>query len=82
MLGGPDLGSAVSTLVVRALPHDKAGAPDYWLRRVHVITLAEVFTNFQHDEVLASIYDAWLEGAVVIRKRQMRGTSGGRRPRK
>ena len=70
---GPDFENAVSTVVVRALPSDRAGAPKYWLRQVCVITLAEVLCNFKDDAPFAEIYDAWLEGAAVIRKRCPRG---------
>ena len=74
--GGPDLDNAVSTLVVRALPSKRAGAPAYWLRKVYVIGLAEVFYNYQHDAEFAEIYEMWLEGVVVIRKRGTRGVVG------
>ena len=78
--GGPDLDNAVSTLVARAFPSSRAGAPKYWLRRVHVITLAEVFDNYKNDWGFETIYDAWREGRVVIKKRAaMRGCAGGRR---
>jgi hypothetical protein len=79
--GRPDLNNAVSTLVVRGVASNQVGASLYWLRRVHVITLPEVYSNYQHDETFDTIYAAWLEGAVVFRKRAMRGTAGGRRKR-
>jgi len=79
--GRPDLNNAVSTLVVRGVASNQVGASLYWLRRVHVITLPEVYSNYQHDETFDVIYAAWLEGAVVFRKRAMRGTAGGRRKR-
>jgi hypothetical protein len=74
--GRPDLNNAVSTLVVRGVASNQVGASLYWLRRVHVITLPEVYSNYQHDETFDTIYAAWLEGAVVFRKRAMRGTAG------
>ena len=77
--GGPDLNNAVSTLVVRALPSTSSDAPQYWLRKVKIITLAEVFYYFQHDETFQRIYEVWLEGRVVIRKRATRGSPGGKR---
>jgi hypothetical protein len=80
--GRPDLDNAVSTLVVRGCSSSEVGASLYWLRRVRVITLAEVFSNYQHDETFDNIYAAWLEGAVVFRKRTMRGTAGGSRKRR
>ena len=74
--GKPDLNNAVSTVVVRALPGKREGAPDYWLRSVRVITLAEVFANYQHDMGFGIMYDTWLEGELVIRGRPVRGASG------
>ena len=79
--GEPDFDNAVSTLVVRALPRSRAEAPKYWFRKVRVITLSEVFCNYQHDADFQQIYDAWLEGAVVIRKHRTRGVAGGKRRR-
>jgi hypothetical protein len=79
--GRPDFNNAVSTLVVRGFSSSQVGASLYWLRRVRVISLAEVFWNYQHDETFDTIYAAWLEGAVVFRKRAMRGTAGGSRKR-
>ena len=80
--GGPDLDNAVSTLVVRAHESSRAGAPKYWVRKVRVISLPEVFYNYQHDVDFEDIYSMWHEGAVVTRKRQTRGrpsSSGSRR---
>ena len=77
--GGPNLDDVVSTLVARALPDAFEDAPKYWLRRVRVITLAEALDNYKDDEDFKVIYEAWLEGQVVIRKRKMRGTAGGSR---
>ena len=75
--------NAVSTLVARAFPSSRAGAPKHWLRRVHVITLAEVFDNYKNDAEFETIYDAWLDGRVVIKKRAaMRGIVGGKRRKK
>ena len=72
--GGPDFDNAVSTLVVRARPSKQAGAPKYWLRRVCVITLAEVLFHFKNNATQwEELYNMWLEGAVVIRKRGPRG---------
>lgn len=79
--GEPDFDYAVSTLVVRALPQCFLEAPKYWFRKVRVITLSEVFCNYQHDADFQQIYDAWLEGAVVIRKHRTRGVAGGKRRR-
>ena len=78
----PDLDNAVSTLVVRLMK--PAGRQHfvptkYWLRRVRVITLAEVLDNYKHDESFYSIYDCWLEGQVVFRGGGMRGVAGGRK---
>ena len=70
------MNNAVSTLVVRALPSSTVGAPKYWLRKVRVITLAEVSCNYKDDERFRKIYDAWLESQVVIRKRKTRGVAG------
>ena len=76
--GGPNLDDAVSTLVVRAFPSSREGAPEYWLRKVWVITLAEVLNNFKDDEAFEIIYQAWAEGPVVIRARPPRGVAAGR----
>ena len=76
--GGPNLDDAVSTLVVRAFPSSREGAPEYWLRKVWVITLAEVLNNFKDDEAFDAIYQAWCEGPVVIRARPPRGVAAGR----
>jgi hypothetical protein len=76
--GGPNLDDAVSTLVVRAFPSSREGAPEYWLRKVWVITLAEVLNNFKDDEAFDAIYKAWCEGPVVIRARPTRGVAAGK----
>ena len=78
----PDLNNAVSTLVVRSMK--PAGRQHfvptkYWLRRVRVITLAEVLDNCKHDESFYFIYDCWLEGQAVFRGGGMRGVAGGRK---
>ena len=78
---GPDLENAVSTLVVRARPSEQAGVPKYWLRRVCVITLAEVLCHYKDWALWEEIYNMWLEGAVVIRKRSPRGRREGTQPR-
>ena len=64
--GEPELDDAVSTLVVRGTPGNRA---KYWVRRVNVITFAEVFCIYQKDVRFQTIHDAWLEGEVVIRGR-------------
>ena len=69
----PDINSAVSTFVVRG---KKGSEVLYWLRQVRVITLPEVYANFQHDVPFADIYDAWQEGACVIRSHPPRGVVG------
>ena len=71
---GPDLNNAVSTLVVRALPGGGVEhRPKYYARSVRVITLAEVFNHYKNEAEFSSIYDVWLEGAVVIRNAPKRG---------
>ena len=71
----PDINSAVSTLVVRG---KKGSEVLYWLRKVWVTTLLEVYANFQHDLPFADIYEAWQEGACVIRSHPPRGMPGVR----
>ena len=74
---GPDLNNAVSTLVVRALPGGGVEhRPKYYARSVRVITLAEVFNHYKDEAEFSSIYDVWLEGAVVIRNAPKRGQRG------
>ena len=71
---GPDFNNAVSTLVVRALPGGGVEhRPKYYARSVRVITLAEVFNHYKDEAEFSSIYDVWLEGAVVIRNAPKRG---------
>ena len=77
--GGPDLDNAVSTLVVRAMPGSKKGSPKFWARRVHVITLPEIINHYKEESTFQAMYEAWLEGLVVIRKAPMRGSAAGRR---
>ena len=75
--------NAVSTLVVRARPGSAAGAPAYWVRKVRVVGLPEVFYHFQHEASFEEIYSMWLEGRVVIRKRmKKRGRAAGKDRRK
>ena len=74
--GGPDLDSAVSTLVVRLLPCSDPTAPGYWFRKVEVLTLAEAFFWFRYADSFKNIYTAWVEGRVVFYKRSARGSSG------
>ena len=73
--GEPELDDAVSTLVVRGTPGKRT---KYWVRRVQVITLAEVSGFYQNHVTFQTIDDAWLEGEVVIRGRAKRGVSSGR----
>ena len=77
---GPDLNNAVSTLVVRALPGGGVEhRPKYYARSVRVITLAEVFNHYKDEAEFSSIYDVWLEGAVVIRNAPKRGQKRGKK---
>ena len=69
----PDINSAVSTLVVRG---KKGSKVLYWLRQVRVTTLPEVYADFQHEFPFADIYEAWQEGACVIRRHPPRGVVG------
>ena len=80
--GGPDLSNAVSTLVVRALPGGSNHRPKYWARSVRVITLPEVYNHYKEEATFETIYDVWLEGAVVIRKTPKRGNRAGDRGRR
>ena len=77
---GPDFNNAVSTLVVRALPGGGVEhRPKYYARSVRVITLAEVFNHYKDEAEFSSIYDVWLEGAVVIRNAPKRGQKRGKK---
>ena len=82
--GGPDLSNAVSTLVVRALAGEAFAEirPKYWARSVRVITLPEVYNHYKEEATFETIYDVWLEGAVVIRKTPKRGNRAGDRGRR
>ena len=81
---GPDFDNAVSTLVLRSKTRigHSAAPSTYWLRRVRVITLAEVIAYYKHDVEFDNLYDTWLEGEIVFLARAKRGTSGGGRSRK
>ena len=73
----PNLDDAVSTLLVRG-----AGGQStkFWIRKVKVITLPELFHNYMGDVSWKQLYHAWLEGACVIRaipKQWYRGAASG-----
>ena len=70
----PNLNDAVSTLIVRGSLGQRT---KYWLRKVNVITLPEVFKNFQNYMTWFQLYKTWLEGACVIRAHPRRGTTAG-----
>jgi len=70
----PNLNDAVSTLIVRGTPGQRT---KFWLRKVNVITLPEVFKNFQNYMTWFQLYKTWLEGACVIRAHPRRGTTAG-----
>jgi hypothetical protein len=50
------------------------------LREVSGITLAEVLNHYCNEEVrFKDLYEAWLEGAILVRKRSTRGTTTNKR---
>ena len=71
----PDLDNAISTTMVYGV---EGSIVKYWLRQVKVITLAEVFDNWQEDADWPVPYCAWCEGECVIRPKLRRGSSAGR----
>ena len=77
----PGIDNAVSTLMVRGTP---GGQVLNWLRKVRVITLAEVFEYVQQNVSWHFLYKAWMEGECVMGPRPKRGVPGGghgKRPR-
>ena len=73
---GPDLNNAVSTLVVRARVGDTPlpdTAPKYWVRKVRIIGLPELYHHYKDELSWHGIYNAYVEGRVVVRRRAVRG---------
>ena len=76
---GPDLNSAVSTLVVRTRVGDTPlpdTAPKYWVRKVRIIGLPELYHHYKDELSWHGIYNAYVEGRVVVRRRAVRGVAG------
>ena len=48
----------------------------FWVRKVNVITLPELFDNYMGDVCWRELCHAWLEGACVIRARLEEGPRG------
>ena len=76
--GMPDFDNAVSTFCVRGKGAQEAG---FFLRNVKVVTLGELYDNYKQDALWIDIYNAFLEGHVIYRKRvdavgSMRGRAG------
>ena len=74
-MNSPDLDNAISTIMVHGV---EGSTVKYWLRQVKVITLAEVFDNWQGDADRSALYCAWCEGECVVRPEFRRGSSAGR----
>ena len=71
----PDLTNAISTVAV----YDVKLPDSICWRDVKGVTLSEVFYFYEDDFSYKTLYDIWLQGALLIRCRDKRGSSGGRR---
>jgi hypothetical protein len=80
----PDFDNAVSTFCVRGESSGASPPSHVFLRAVTVVTLAELYENYRHDAEWKEIYNAFLDGRVIYRKRveavgHIRGRAGGQK---